>query len=100
GFCLPYLSPSDVSKLISDCYNLLTEDGVLYLSFVEGDPDKSGFMAASTGDRTYFYYHDLENIKKQLSDYNFEEVKIFSVAYPKSETINEMHTLLIVRKRK
>src|SRR5690606_33850579 len=44
GFCLPYLSPADSEKLIADAYALLTDDGFIYLSFVEGDPDKSGFQ--------------------------------------------------------
>lgn len=98
GFCLPYLSPEDVSKLIVGCYNLLTVDGVLYLSFVEGDANKSGFMTASTGDRTYFYYHEITTIKKQLNDSNFEEIKTFKVEYSKSETVKEMHTIMIANK--
>ena len=57
GFCLPYLSETDATKLITDCSNLLTQNGVLYLSFVEGDSTKSGYQTGSSGDRTYFYYH-------------------------------------------
>lgn len=48
GFCIPYLSKSDCSKLIKDTKNLLPEKGVLYLSFVEGDYVKSGFQSRSS----------------------------------------------------
>ena len=51
GFCLPYLSDGDCLKLISDSYRLLTQNGILYLSFVEGDSAKSGFQVGSGGDR-------------------------------------------------
>jgi trans-aconitate methyltransferase len=40
GFCLPYLSQIESSKLIYDSYNLLTDNGLIYISFVEGDPKK------------------------------------------------------------
>jgi 2-polyprenyl-3-methyl-5-hydroxy-6-metoxy-1,4-benzoquinol methylase len=33
GFCLPYLSQTDSQKLVADCYNLLNENGLLYISF-------------------------------------------------------------------
>ena len=28
------------------------------MSFVEGDNQQSGYLAASTGDKTYFYFHE------------------------------------------
>jgi len=62
GFCLPYLSQEECGKLIADAYNLLSDDGVLYFSFVEGDPRDSGFKTSSTGDSVYFNYHLLEDI--------------------------------------
>lgn len=99
GFCLPYLSPSDGQKLISDCYHLLKENGLIYLSFVEGDPSKSGFQVGSSGDRIYFYFYDLEDLKTQFAENNFEELQIFKVEYKKSETEIEIHTILTARKK-
>jgi hypothetical protein len=43
GFGLPYLSESEAKSFINECYNLLLENGVLYLSFVEGDPERFRF---------------------------------------------------------
>src|SRR5690606_11871580 len=47
GFCLPYLSNTDCEKLIFDSFNLLNNNGLIYISFAEGDPDTSGFQVGS-----------------------------------------------------
>jgi 2-polyprenyl-3-methyl-5-hydroxy-6-metoxy-1,4-benzoquinol methylase len=100
GFCLPYLSMKDSAKLISDSAELLTDDGLIYISFVEGDPDKSGFQVGSTGDRSYFYFHNLDKLKAQLMVNEFEEPKIFKVEYIKSDFQIETHTILTAKKKK
>ena len=99
GFCLPYLSEADSAKLISDSYNLLNENGMIYLSFVEGDPNKSGFQIGGRGDRVYFFYHSTYRLKKKLSASNFDEFKIFEVVFNKSENETEIHTILTAKKR-
>ncbi len=98
GFCLPYLSEIDVEKFIIDCKNLLNENGIIYLSFVEGEKDKSGFMKSSTGDRTYFYYHDLENLTNQLKGNHFEKQNLIVKNYQKNDKTEEMHTIIIAEK--
>ncbi|OGS72732.1 MAG: methyltransferase type 11 [Flavobacteria bacterium RIFCSPLOWO2_12_FULL_35_11] len=98
GFCLPYLSHTDSIKLISDCYKLLNKNGLIYISFVEGDPIKSGFQIGSSGDRIYFYYHNLDDLKTQLVENKFNELKVFRVDYKKSETEKDIHTVLIAKK--
>lgn len=99
GFCLPYLSPTDMEKLILDCYRLLNENGVLYVSFVEGDPHKSGFVVASSGDRCYFYFHELDELKAQLSKNGFDAPTVCRVAYKRSDTESETHTIVLAKKK-
>jgi 2-polyprenyl-3-methyl-5-hydroxy-6-metoxy-1,4-benzoquinol methylase len=99
GFCLPYLSNTDCEKLIFDASHLLNENGLIYLSFVEGDSSKSGFQSSSNGDRCYFYYHNLDKLKTQLIANSFEELKIFKVEYKKSSTDIDIHTILIANKK-
>ena len=99
GFCLPYLSEKDSSKLIANSKSLLNENGLIYLSFVEGDPVKSGFIKGSSGDRSYFYYHNLDILKTQLIDNSFNEIKIFKVEYERSETQQELHTIITAKKK-
>ncbi|HMR89016.1 MAG TPA: class I SAM-dependent methyltransferase [Saprospiraceae bacterium] len=98
GFCIPYLSQTDTSKLINDCYNLLNDGGLLYLSFVEGDPKTSGYQIGSTGESVYFYYHLLDNIQSQITKNNFSEIEVFNVEYLKTTLEVEQHTIVIARK--
>ncbi|RZK23014.1 MAG: class I SAM-dependent methyltransferase, partial [Flavobacterium sp.] len=99
GFCLPYLSPTDSQKFIFDCNHLLHPNGLLYISFVEGDPAKSDFQVGSHGNRVYFYFHNLTELQKQLENNDFEEVKVFKVSYPKNEKESEMHTVIVAKKK-
>jgi len=62
GFCLPYLTPVECEKLILDCYLLLNTKGIIYLSFVEGNPLSSTFQTNSLGNRVFFNFHDLKLI--------------------------------------
>lgn len=98
GFCLPYLSHTDVVKLIADSYELLNNKGLLYLSFVKGNPDRSGYQTSSSGDRVYFYFHDLAELSKELITLKFQDVKIFNVEFKKSESETDIHTILIATK--
>lgn len=99
GFCLPYLSSSDCHKLIKDCAHLLNENGLFYLSFVEGDAHESRFIVNSSGDRCYFYYHSLDELKTLLITHDFEEPRVFYIAYKKTETEFETHTIVITKKK-
>nr|HMU02266.1 class I SAM-dependent methyltransferase [Saprospiraceae bacterium] len=98
GFCIPYLSQTDTSKLINDCYNLLNDGGLLYLSFVEGDPKTSCYQIGSTGESVYFYYHLLDNIQHEITKNNFSEIEVFNVEYLKTTLEVEQHTIVIARK--
>lgn len=99
GFCLPYLSQTDAQKFIADCYNLLNEDGLIYISFVEGNPSKSDFQVGSSGDRVYFHFHNLNDLKSQLIENKFDDLKIFKVEYKKTETEIDIHTILTAKKK-
>lgn len=99
GFCLPYLSDGDCLKLISDSYRLLTQNGILYLSFVEGDSAKSGFQVGSGGDRVYFYYHNLHNLTEALIKNGFKNLEVFKVNYMRGDQGTEVHTILQARKK-
>lgn len=99
GFCLPYLSESDTNKLVQDCYNLLNKNGLLYISFVEGNPEESGFKISSSEDRVFFHFHDLNELQKLLISSGFEKQNVIKVEYPKSENEVEIHTIVISFKK-
>lgn len=98
GFCLPYLSPTESNELISNSYDLLNENGLLYLSFVEGNPEESDFKVGSGG-RVYFHYHNLDDLITQLKKSNFDQLEIFKVKYKTSETEFDIHTILTAKKK-
>ena len=99
GFCLPYLSEEESLKLFSNASNLLSECGALYLSFVEGNEKQSGFKTASTGDRTYFNYHNLNTITQFLVASRFEVPHLLRVNYKIENKISEQHSILITNKK-
>lgn len=98
GFCIPYLSAEETHQLISSAYNLLHSNGVLYLSFVEGDAMQSGFKSNSQGDQVYFHYHQLAVLKADILKLGFKEPQIFMVDFPRSATEKEVHTIMITEK--
>ncbi|MFN0189224.1 MAG: class I SAM-dependent DNA methyltransferase [Bacteroidia bacterium] len=98
GFCLPYLSSEESIQFIIDASALLNNNGILYISFVEGDPTLSGFLAASTGDRTYFYFHELNVLTKGIMDAGFEAPQMLHVNYGDANSKQELHTILIAKK--
>ena len=63
GFCLPYLNPEEAGQLISDISQLLNEGGLLYLSTIEGEREKSGMRKGSTGDELFQYYYTADDLQ-------------------------------------
>ena len=98
GFCIPYLNSADTLSLIHCFSEMLQPNGALYLSFVEGDPEKSGLVTGSTGDQTYFYYHAEKDILNALSAADFKLAANLKVEYKRSPESSETHTLLICSK--
>ena len=73
SFCLPFLSADDACKLIADCAERLNEDGIIYISTMEGNESKAGFESTSfTGDsKVFFNYHELQVLEKALLENGF-----------------------------
>ncbi len=100
GFCIPYLNEIDCQNLFNDCSKLLNQEGLVYLSFVHGEPNQSGFQTNSAGDRMYFHFHLRENVESWMIASGFETVKSFKVKYPKANDQIDIHDILIIRKEK
>lgn len=74
GFCLPYLSKEDAIQLIADAYKVLNDNGILYLSTMEDDYEKSGIVAGSTGDTLFMHYHEAAYLNDALSANGFTTI--------------------------
>ncbi len=97
GFCLPYLSKEDVRKLFKDASRILNENGVIYLSCIEGGYTQSAFQKGSSGDRTYVYYYSEHELRIALNVNGFELIKVFRKGY-KREKGEEVHLILLARR--
>ncbi|RWU03921.1 class I SAM-dependent DNA methyltransferase [Pedobacter chitinilyticus] len=95
GFYLPYLSVAECNEFISKSSQLLNDRGLIYLSFVEGDPKASEFKTNHEGDRVYFQYHELSEIETQLKAHGFGDIHVSKVAFKKPD----IHTIVIARKK-
>lgn len=86
GFCLPYLSKEECEKLMRDCAALLTPGGVLYLSTMEGDYEKSGYETSSDGKhRMYIRYHEENYLREYLQAAGFHQIDCVRKDYPKGD---------------
>jgi len=72
GFCLPYLTESEVEKFIKDCCELLNKDGVLYLSTMQHTQMQAGLQTSSNGDQLFTFYHRAEFLFLQLEKIGFK----------------------------
>lgn len=81
GFCFPYLSKKGVAKFIVDARYLLKKDGILYISTMEDDYEKSGFQTSSVGDQVYIHYHKFEYINHHLSTNGFKIIEVKRKAF-------------------
>lgn len=81
GFCLPYLSVDEVTKLIADAAQLLHVGGVLYLSTMEDDYSRSGLATSSKGDSLWMHYYEGERLTNLLEAHGFELLETHRKCY-------------------
>lgn len=95
GFCIPYLSKEDCEKLIRDSAVLLNKGGIIYLSFIGGDYNNSGYETGKHG-TVYLYYHEQNTLLAMLEESGFEMKRIMEVSYLRADK-NEIHTVIMGR---
>lgn len=98
GFALPYLTDIDAKKFIEDSHKILNEDGVLYVSFVDGNYEDSEFMERGH-EGIYFYYHELSRIETTLINQGFTILQSLKVSYDPGKGLPiATHTIVIAQK--
>ena len=99
GFCMPYLSKEESIQLIKDSHALLNDGGILYLSVIEDDYEKSELQTSSDSQHTMFvFFHQADYLQEALTNCGFETVHLLRINYPKLNTIADTHLIFIVRK--
>jgi len=101
GFCMPYLSKEECSKLIQDSANLLYADGLFYLSTMEDDYEKSGYETTSFSGKNevYIHYHQAAFLEEQLNNSGFEIVNLVRKDYPEPDGTFLTDMIFIARKK-
>lgn len=82
AFGLPYWNRAEATELIRQSSAQLHPGGVLYLSAIDGDYEKSGIQTGSTGDQVYQYFHPAESIEDVLKNNGFSILETQRVRYP------------------
>ncbi len=74
GFGLPYLNKEEAIQFINKSAEHLNKDGVLYISTMEGNYEKSSFQAPSSGKgpSLFIHYHEASYLKKNMIINGFE----------------------------
>lgn len=99
GFCIPYISVEECEKLLQDSFDRLNADGVLYLSFIEGIPEKSGYEKDSNGaNEMYVNYYLAKKMKLNLMKLGYESCKLFQRNYTRRNGIEEIHSIVLAKK--
>jgi 2-polyprenyl-3-methyl-5-hydroxy-6-metoxy-1,4-benzoquinol methylase len=100
GFCMPYLSNEECSKLIADMAVLLNPGGTVYFSTMEGNDSRSGFENTSFSgeNQVYVYYHQSEFLKNQLEKYGFENIELMIQEYPEPDGTFTNDLIFLARK--
>ena len=101
GFCMPYLSKEECEKLIYDASKLLNSSGLLYISTMEDDYEKSGYELTSFSgeNRVYIYYHQAEFLSKCLKKYGYEIIDLQRKKYPEPDGTFLTDMIFIARKK-
>jgi trans-aconitate methyltransferase len=100
GFCLPYLSKEDCSKLIADSADLLNEKGIIYLSAIEGNYENSAYETSSNReDKLFIYYYNEKFLAEKLRSNNFEIRHTILKSYQKADGTQNTHLIIIAIKK-
>ncbi len=99
GFTLPYLNKEEVLKLIQDISKLINDNGILYISTMEDDYEKSKYISSSIDKDSglFTYYHQEYFLTNELEKNGFNIIKTQHKDYP--EPKDDSKDLIIIAKK-
>lgn len=99
GFGFPYLSKADAIRFIENARKIILPEGLLYISTMEDDYEKSSFRKSSSGeDGLYMHYHELAYLKEAFEKNGFRLLKTYRNKHP-SEQNPTANDLVVIGKR-
>lgn len=76
GFGLPYLSKEEAIQFIADSTKVLNQNGIIYISTMEDDNNKSRFQKGSSGDEIFMNYHQADYLIHALENNGFNVIDL------------------------
>lgn len=74
SFIFPYLSKNEALDFIRDTREILTRDGLLYISTIQGKNSDSCYIGPTDGIQMYMNYHEVNYLEQALISCGFEIV--------------------------
>lgn len=96
GFVAPYLAQQELSVLLNECVKKLHDNGILYISAIEGDYQKSGMEKGSSGNQMQVYYYSEHILQSLFLKSNLDIISTFRKSYD-SDTA-PIHLIYILKK--
>ena len=100
AFCLPYISLEDLPIFFENLSLVTRKNGYVYISCMEGLPQKSGFEKTSfTGDQEIFmYYHQKETLEYYFKKNGLLIINTFEKNYPEVDGSFTVDLIYIAKK--
>jgi len=98
SFLLPYLDENETQNLLSNIYNHLNINGILYITTILGAYTDSGLQINSKGDEVYMFFYEQETIINYLKDLRFEIIHTRDITTINSKNVYENELIVVAKK--
>lgn len=99
GFVIPYLDSKETEQFISDSFQMLNKNGVLYFSCIEKENSYSETQTSSDGKITMeVNYYEASRLLESLEKNHFQLLSVFRIDYPKPNGTSDIHLIIIAQK--
>lgn len=84
SFYLPYLAKNEIPEFMNYVSENLGGGGILYISYMEGNYQDSGYVGSSENknEKLFTYFHERKYLVKYLQDAGFQILRLFEIENP------------------
>lgn len=94
GFCIPYLELADVRLLIGVIAEHLNPQGLLYLSYIDGNYQNSKAQTNPDGDQVFTHYFEESDISGILQTQGFTILEVIHKPFPATDDTKVTETFI------
>lgn len=98
AFVLPYLNKTDTLQLLADAADILNNNGLLYLSFMNGSNESSAYQSSSSGDKLFVHYHEEGYITEALALHGMDIIHMNHLDAPANAKHKTDDVVIVARK--